>query len=79
MDIEFNCPVCGQRMVIDKAGAGLVIQCPKCKRNVRVPSPFAPDPSSGAKPATAPRPPREHTVVLNWTPPSGSTPKEPKK
>ena len=30
MDITFNCTRCGQSIVIDEAGAGLAMQCPKC-------------------------------------------------
>jgi DNA-directed RNA polymerase subunit RPC12/RpoP len=39
MDIEFDCSKCGQNIVIDAAGAGLTVQCPKCNRSVVVPSP----------------------------------------
>jgi phage FluMu protein Com len=31
MDITFNCEKCGQHMVIEEAGAGMTIQCPKCE------------------------------------------------
>jgi DNA-directed RNA polymerase subunit RPC12/RpoP len=38
MDISFNCDKCGQQIVIDEAGAGLVTDCPKCGQPVTVPS-----------------------------------------
>ena len=79
VDIWFNCPVCGQRMVIDGAGAGLVIQCAKCGRDVRVPSAVAPNPGPGSKPAPLPESRKEPTDVLRWSPPVGSPRKEPKK
>ena len=39
MDIEFNCDKCGQQIVIEEAGAGLTVQCPKCNQSLLVPSP----------------------------------------
>lgn len=37
MDIEFNCNKCGQHIVIDGAGAGEGVQCPKCGQSLTVP------------------------------------------
>ena len=37
MDITFSCPLCEQHMVIDEAGAGLIVPCPKCAQEVRDP------------------------------------------
>ena len=37
MDITFACESCGQNLVIDEAGAGLTIQCPKCGTSLEVP------------------------------------------
>jgi ribosomal protein S27E len=56
-DIQFSCEGCGQQMVIDKAGAHLVIQCPKCGRDVIVPNPVR-----------APKG-QELTIIQSWTPP----------
>lgn len=36
MDISFNCDKCGQHIVIDEAGAGQQVQCPKCGSTVIV-------------------------------------------
>jgi hypothetical protein len=67
-------------MVIDEAGAGLVIQCTECGKDVRVPNPVEPKPSPGAAPANSSSADKERTVALKWVPPGGeSTPKEPKK
>ena len=71
MDISFGCPECQQHMVIDEAGAGLVVACPKCGRETRVPS-------LATSPANASRPDKERTVALKWTPPSSGTPQTPK-
>ncbi len=38
MDITFNCDKCGQRIVIDEAGAGMSVQCPSCGAEVMVPT-----------------------------------------
>ena len=37
MDITFNCDQCGQSIVIDEAGAGSVVDCPKCRKPLEVP------------------------------------------
>jgi DNA-directed RNA polymerase subunit RPC12/RpoP len=37
MDITFVCDACEQSIAIDEAGAGSVIECPKCKARVLVP------------------------------------------
>jgi len=45
MDITFACEKCGQHLVIDEAGAGVTIQCPKCDASLTVPKPPSPSPS----------------------------------
>jgi DNA-directed RNA polymerase subunit M/transcription elongation factor TFIIS len=79
MDITFGCPECRQHMVIDEAGAGLLVACPKCGREIRVPGPVAPKSNPGATPANVSRPDKERTVALKWTPPSSSTSQKPKQ
>lgn len=79
MDILFSCSECGQHMVIDEAGAGLVVKCPKCARDVCVPSAAEGEPSPITKPAVFTREEREKTVALKWTPPSASTDEKPKQ
>jgi len=39
MDIAFACDKCGQHLVIDGAGAGLTILCPRCGVGLAVPKP----------------------------------------
>lgn len=36
-DIAFDCPSCHLRMVVDRAGAGCNLPCPRCKTQVTVP------------------------------------------
>jgi hypothetical protein len=36
-DITFSCGWCGQGLVIEEAGAGLAVDCPKCKQPLTVP------------------------------------------
>lgn len=38
-DIQFDCPHCGKRLVIDYRGAGLRIACVQCGQDVLVPFP----------------------------------------
>lgn len=38
-DIVFECEHCGKSFVIESAGAGMVIQCPDCHNDIRVPEP----------------------------------------
>jgi hypothetical protein len=57
VDIKFNCAGCGTHIVIDEAGAGMSVQCPKCGQSLTVPmasaidSPSVPAPSSPVTPA----------------------------
>ncbi len=37
MDISFTCPSCAQPLVIEEAGVGLSIRCPKCGCSLTVP------------------------------------------
>jgi ribosomal protein S27E len=38
MDITFNCDKCGQHIVIDEAGVGMKLPCPKCGNELTIPS-----------------------------------------
>lgn len=40
-DIVFECPDCGKSMAIEAAGAGLMVPCVTCNRQVQVPIPDA--------------------------------------
>jgi hypothetical protein len=71
MDIRFSCPACGHHMVIDEAGAGLVVQCTECGHDANVPK------AVGSKPAVGAPPQNEPTVALKWVPPPADPP--PKK
>ena len=48
VDIRFSCENCGQHLVIDTAGAGLVVQCVKCSVSLTVPTsaPLSPPPTA---------------------------------
>lgn len=43
-DILFDCPHCGKNMAIEAAGAGLMIPCAACGKDVQVPIPDAATP-----------------------------------
>jgi DNA-directed RNA polymerase subunit RPC12/RpoP len=70
MDIYFFCGSCGQHMVIDDAGAGLVIQCPRCRGEVTVPGAIEPKPAPSPQPDGTPRAEKDKTVALKWVPPA---------
>jgi DNA-directed RNA polymerase subunit RPC12/RpoP len=42
VDIVFNCDACEQSIAIDEAGAGSVVECPKCRARVLVPNKSTP-------------------------------------
>ena len=37
-DISFDCHSCGQRLVVDRAGANMILDCPKCGTALGVPN-----------------------------------------
>ena len=39
MNIEFNCPECGQLVAVDSKYTGTNVQCPECKAEITVPKP----------------------------------------
>jgi len=39
-DISFDCPECGGSLVVDSSGAGVEIDCPRCRTRIRIPSDF---------------------------------------
>lgn len=47
-DINFDCPKCNGSLVVDSSGAGLVIECPRCKQGIRIPSNKAADSQSAS-------------------------------
>lgn len=51
MDISFNCDECGQQIVIDGAGEGILVTCPKCGAQITVPTPTAATTRSSTKSA----------------------------
>ena len=46
-DISFHCHNCGQRIVIDAAGAGLQVSCPTCQTEMTVPDASGESTASG--------------------------------
>jgi len=39
VDINFECPRCNQKLAIEAAGAGIMVNCPACQQLMTVPSP----------------------------------------
>ncbi|MDR0994619.1 MAG: hypothetical protein LBN38_08695 [Verrucomicrobiota bacterium] len=50
-DILFNCPYCGKSMTIDAAGAGLIVPCANCGKEVQVPIPDVSTPEVPVSPS----------------------------
>jgi predicted nucleic acid-binding Zn-ribbon protein len=57
-DILFDCPHCGKNMAIEAAGAGLMVPCAACGKEVQVPIPDAATPEVPV--AAVPRPPLDN-------------------
>jgi DNA-directed RNA polymerase subunit M/transcription elongation factor TFIIS len=75
MDIRFSCPACGHHMVIDAAGAGMIVECPACGKDAPVPKSIEKVLSSKPTPPPIPATEKDRTVALKWTPPSSEGPK----
>jgi len=52
MDISFNCNNCGIHILIDEAGAGMSVQCPKCNQSLTVLTASVMDSSSVPAPSS---------------------------
>jgi hypothetical protein len=58
-------------MVIDAAGAGMIVACPACNKDTTVPKQLEPD-LPEPQPPPAPAPEKDRTVAMKWTPPPTS-------
>ena len=38
-DIQFNCPKCGNNLIVDAAGVGMSVPCPECNEPLVIPGP----------------------------------------
>lgn len=51
-DIQFNCPECGHNLAVDSAGAGMLVLCPECQKQITIPAePPSPQGASNTPPA----------------------------
>lgn len=48
-DIQFNCPECGHSLAVDSAGAGMLVMCPECEKQITIPAGPPSPPPSGSK------------------------------
>ncbi|MEI8243125.1 MAG: hypothetical protein WCI17_07655 [bacterium] len=55
-DLTFDCPECAHNLVVDAQAAGLVVACPDCGTQLRVPSPDAAAGEVAAPDAAEPAP-----------------------
>ena len=65
-DIVFDCPHCGKSLAIDGRGAGLMVTCPDCHRDVVVPG-LPPDQRASAVAPAANEPTEEEMDIPAWT------------
>jgi hypothetical protein len=77
MDIVFNCPHCQVELEVEADAAGESIDCPECKRPIRIPSgpgsgatagPLPPPPPVPSVPATAAAPEKKFAVPTSNKP-----------
>ena len=45
-DIQFSCPECGHSLAVDSAGAGMLVPCPECQKEITIPAAPPPPPPS---------------------------------
>ena len=79
MDIRFSCSACGHHMIIDEAGAGMIVACTECGRDTNVPKAVAPPPPPSPPATPEPQTEKTKTVAIKWTPPPVAPHVEPKK
>ena len=73
-DIEFDCPECLNRLVVDESGAGRVVDCPECRKPVRIPKPLHAEAASATDPVPLPPTPSlSHSHNLQPCPDCGKT------
>jgi len=75
MNILIECPYCEQRFERDETLSGMSVLCPKCKREIKIPTQgIKPEPKEariiGGKPASEsiPQPPDKEETVLEFQP-----------
>ena len=54
--IMFNCPECNEKLEVDESGAGRLVDCPQCKKQIMIPS-KTPTPPVAAQVSTIQSPP----------------------
>jgi predicted RNA-binding Zn-ribbon protein involved in translation (DUF1610 family) len=55
-DIVFECPSCGNNLVVDESAQGLIVDCPQCRISVIVPPKPASTPATPTPPPPPPQP-----------------------
>jgi len=75
-DIKFYCPSCGKKMGIDAKAAGLLVNCPDCKKEIKVPHESEPVPPTIHRPdAPPPRLPPAPSAAPALNKPSSAAPR----
>ena len=76
MEIRFSCSACGLHMVIEEAGAGMVVQCLDCGCDVNVPKAAESKPNPSPQSTADSRSANERTVAMKWSPPPDAAAKK---
>jgi DNA-directed RNA polymerase subunit RPC12/RpoP len=66
-EFKFDCPKCGQHILVSTDWVGLGINCPSCQTKIGIPSP--PSGAVSLKPATSPQPTKP-TIRIELSPKS---------
>ena len=55
-DMKFNCPECNGALEVDESAAGRLVDCPQCKKQIKIPSKTSAPPVAAPVAATQPAP-----------------------
>lgn len=61
-DISFQCQHCGQSLEVEADGAGMIVKCPACNRDIEVPKPAPEQPSPVVKSSASDTAPLSSTM-----------------
>lgn len=63
-DIQFNCPECGHSLAVDSAGAGMLVLCPECQKQITIPAAPPPTPSGSNTPPAVDKPSKKSRLPI---------------
>jgi predicted RNA-binding Zn-ribbon protein involved in translation (DUF1610 family) len=56
-DMTFDCPECGKTLQVDESGAGRLVNCPECSKQICIPTPSTvpAEPQTESSPSSSPQ------------------------